>query len=170
MPAIVALLSLVLAPADLASDSWLVRDAAERRLRRAGIFAVPLLRPLATSDDTEVRRVAGRLVATSDAFWGDVATAHAWLIDDRFRLDGVSATDAVATVYRDPNARYRLARAFARFGVLETDESHALTNGTAPDAVLLWFGVADYSTAYALIRRAQDRWRGAGPTDTGEPK
>ena len=91
--------ALGMAPADLGSPSWKVRESATQRIEAVGPLAVPTLRSLTESENPEVRYRARSLLAPWQRRW-DRARAW-WVLIDPKRPNIVS-------VYRDHALRYHL--------------------------------------------------------------
>jgi hypothetical protein len=139
------LLVLWLAPADLGSDLWPVREAAADRCASAGPLAWPFLWPLRASGDAETRARAESLTRRPASLLRDLATAHDWLTCDLdpARHDGLRLSDGARRELRDnPDAtaaaearcaaeRARVADAFRRFGLLDYDERQAAVDNGA---------------------------------------
>lgn len=156
--ALVWLFAAWLAPADLGSEKWEEREAAEARARSVGWMAVPFLMPLASSESPEVRQRVRNLTAKADAILRDAATARKWLESPTLEAGDLER------MFLDPAERYGVARSLHRIGLLNRTDAARIADGETPDLVVQFVcGVPFYSTAQNLIQYARYRYRNTRP-------
>lgn len=153
----VALLTLVPPPFALSAEDYATREAEQARARSCGWLAVPRLSHLASGSDPEARFRALELLAPFRAAVTDRGALAAWVEPDTDPTDA-----ALAKLHADPRARYRLAMACRRAGLLSDDDGRDLEAGRAPS----WFSIIwndaqphDYTASAVTTVRARFRER-----------
>lgn len=151
----VALLTLVPHPFALAADDFATRESEHARARSCGWLAVPRLNRLATGSDPEARFRALELLAPFRAAVTDRATLAAWVESDAEPTDA-----ALAKLHADPRARYRLALACRRAGLLSDDDGRDLEAGRMPSWFsIIWNDAQPHDYTAGAVKTARSRYR-----------